>query len=156
MRPNKLLFKDVSAFLALGFGTGLYPHAPGTLGTLVALPIFYLTLLLPTNISYIFAVALFFIGIYVSNHTSQILKIKDPSCIVIDEIVAFLIILMFIEPNLKDIFIAFILFRLFDIWKPFPINLLDSKLKGGFGIMIDDIGAAIYTLIIYNVINYYV
>jgi len=148
LRPNKLLFKDVSAFLALGFGTGLYPHAPGTLGTLVALPIFYLT--------YIFAVALFFIGIYVSNHTSQILKIKDPSCIVIDEIVAFLIILMFIEPNLKDIFIAFILFRLFDIWKPFPINLLDSKLKGGFGIMIDDIGAAIYTLIIYNVINYYV
>ncbi len=100
MRPNKLLFKDVSAFLALGFGTGLYPHAPGTLGTLVALPIFYLTLLLPTNISYIFAVALFFIGIYVSNHTSQILKIKDPSCIVIDEIVAFLIILLFLTQHL--------------------------------------------------------
>ena len=148
MRPNKLLFKDVSAFLALGFGTGLYPHAPGTLGTLVALPIFYLTLLLPTNISYIFAVALFFIGIYVSNHTSQILKIKDPSCIVIDEIVAFLIILMFIEPNLKDIFIAFILFRLFDIWKPWPISWVDKNIKGGWGILFDDLLAGLFAGVI--------
>ncbi len=155
MNPKKLLFKDVSIFLALGFGTGLYKQAPGTLGTLVALPIFFLTTLLPENIDYIFAVTLFFIGMYVSDHTSHLLKIKDPSCIVIDEIVAYLIVLLFIEFNLPNILITFALFRLFDIWKPFPIDILDSKLKGGFGIMIDDIGAAIYTLIIFNSINYY-
>ena len=74
----------------------------------------------------------------------------------IDEIVAYLIVLLFIEFNLPNFLITFALFRLFDIWKPFPIDILDSKLKGGFGIMIDDIGAAIYTLIIFNSINYYV
>lgn len=156
MRPNKLLFKDVYVFLALGFGTGLYKNAPGTLGTLVALPIFFLTTLLPENVDYIFVVTLFFIGIYVSDHTSRLLNIKDPSSIVIDEIVAYLIVLLFTEFSIQNVLITFVLFRLFDIWKPFPINILDSKLKGGLGIMIDDIGATIYTLIIFNLINYYV
>jgi phosphatidylglycerophosphatase A len=87
---------------------------------------------------------------------------KDPSCIVIDEIVGFLLLLILVSYltgvgvsiTKIDFILAFILFRIFDIWKPFPIDLLEKKFKGGFGIMIDDIGAAIYAYIIFVLIHY--
>ncbi len=87
---------------------------------------------------------------------------KDPSCIVIDEVVGFLLLLILVghltEAGISitkiDFILAFILFRIFDIWKPFPIDLLEKKFKGGFGIMIDDIGASIYAYIIFIIIHY--
>ena len=163
MEPNKLLFKNLSAFLALGFGSGLSKKAPGTLGTLVALPFFFLLKFLPEHLIYLFIFTMFFIGVHVADKTSQALKINDPSCIVIDEIIGFLLLLILITYPLIgakifltkiDFILAFILFRIFDIWKPFPIYLLEKNYKGGFGIMIDDIGAAIYAFIIFSLINY--
>ncbi len=154
MKANKLLYKNLSAFLALGFGTGLSKKAPGTLGTLMAIPIFLISELLPGNINYLFVITLFFIGVYVSDQTSKLLKTKDPSCIVIDEIVAFVLLLMIINPTLLNYILAFILFRIFDIWKPFPINILEIKFKGGLGIMIDDIAAALFAFVIITMINY--
>ena len=76
------------------------------------------------------------------------MKIKDPSCIVIDEIVAFLALLIYLQPDAVELFYSFMLFRFFDILKPFPINILEKKFEGGFGIMIDDIAAAIYSAFI--------
>ena len=148
LEKNKLLFKNESTFIALGFGTGLVSFAPGTIGTLVAIPFFYFSQLLPQNYDYFFVVTLFFIGIYVSNKTCTIMKDKDPSCIVIDEIVAFLALLILLKPTLFHMLLCFILFRIFDILKPFPINVLEKKFDGGFGIMIDDIAAAFYSALI--------
>lgn len=148
LEKNKLLFKNESTFIALGFGAGLASFAPGTIGTLVAIPFFYFSQLLPQNYDYFFVVTLFFIGIYVSNKTCAIMKVKDPSCIVIDEIVAFLALLILLKPTLFHMLLCFILFRIFDILKPFPINVLEKKFDGGFGIMIDDIAAAFYSALI--------
>jgi phosphatidylglycerophosphatase A len=162
LKPNKLLFKNFSAFLALGFGTGLIKKAPGTFGTLAAIPFFLFLQLLSQPLIYLFIITMFFIGIYVADKTSQALAMKDPSCIVIDEVVGFLLLLILIghlpgtgiSITKIDFILAFILFRIFDIWKPFPIDLLEKKFKGGFGIMIDDIGAAIYAYIIFMLIYY--
>lgn len=156
MKKIKLLFKNESTFIALGFGSGLSNVAPGTFGTLVAIPLFYFSQLLPQYYDYFFVITLFFIGIYVSNKTCLIIKIKDPSCIVIDEIVAFLALLIYFKPDMIELFICFLLFRFFDIFKPFPINILEQKFDGGFGIMIDDIAAAIYSALIMIVLIQYV
>ena len=144
----------MSHFIALGFGSGLSKKAPGTLGTLVALPFFLL--INETNIIFqvLFVTVSFFIGLWASNITSESLKLKDPSCIVIDEVAVFLLLLILINPNLYQAIYAFILFRLFDIWKPYPISWLEEKYSGGFGIMIDDIGAALMAFIIYTITNY--
>ena len=162
LKPNELLFKNFSAFLALGFGTGLIRKAPGTFGTLAAIPFFLFLQFFSKPLIYLFIITIFFIGIYVADKTSQALAMKDPSCIVIDEIVGFLLLLILVAhiPGAEfsitkiDYILAFILFRIFDIWKPFPIDLLEKKFKGGFGIMIDDIGASIYAYIIFIIIHY--
>ena len=123
----------------------------------MAIPFFLLIQFLPEFLIILFIVTMFFIGIYVSDKTSQALGIQDPSCIVIDEIVGFLLLLALVQNQIKALpyfILAFILFRIFDIWKPYPINILEKKFKGGFGIMIDDIGAAIYAYIIFLFIYY--
>jgi len=162
LKPNKLIFKNFSAFLALGFGSGLIKKAPGTFGTLVAIPFFLLLQFLSPPLIYLFIITMFFIGIYVADKTSQALAMKDPSCIVIDEVVGFLLLLILvgylpgagISITKIDFILMFILFRIFDIWKPFPIDLLEKKFKGGFGIMIDDIGAAFYAYVMFLIIYY--
>tara|TARA_B100000787_G_scaffold128505_1_gene97448 strand:- start:465 stop:968 length:504 start_codon:yes stop_codon:yes gene_type:complete len=162
LKPNKLLFKNFSAFLALGFGSGLMKKAPGTFGTLMAIPFLFFFQFLSQPLIYLFIITMFFIGIYVADKTSQALAMKDPSCIVIDEVVGFLLLIILVgqlsEVGVSitkiDFLMAFILFRIFDIWKPFPIDLLEKKFKGGFGIMIDDIGAAIYAYITFILIHY--
>ena len=162
LKPNKLLFKNFSAFLALGFGSGLMKKAPGTFGTLMAIPFLFFFQFLSQPLIYLFIITMFFIGIYVADKTSRALAMQDPSCIVIDEVVGFLLLIILVgqlsEVGVSitkiDFLMAFILFRIFDIWKPFPIDLLEKKFKGGFGIMIDDIGAAIYAYITFILIHY--
>ena len=140
--------------LALGFGTGLHKKAPGTLGTLVSIPFFLIINKIDIFFQLLFVVVIFIIGIWSSNVTSKSLKQKDPSCIVIDEIAAFLLLLVLISPNFYQLIYLFILFRIFDIWKPYPISWLEEKYSGGFGIMIDDIAAALMALIIYLILDY--
>ena len=98
-----------------------------------------------------FVVTLFFLGFHASNIASKKLSIKDPSCIVIDEIVAMLLILILINTDLISFVLSFILFRFFDIKKPFPINWVDRQVGGGLGIMLDDIIAALPPIIIINI-----
>ena len=131
--------------LSLGFGSGLSPHAPGTMGTLVAVPL-YLMLSRLELIAYLIAIASgFILGIYVCNYTSKALGVHDHSGIVWDEIIGYWITMIAVPaPTWQWILTGFVLFRFFDIVKPWPVNLADKHIPGGFGIMIDDVLAGLY------------
>jgi len=131
--------------LSLGFGSGLSPHAPGTMGTLVAVPL-YLMLSRLELIAYLIAIACgFILGIYACHYTSKALGEHDHSGIVWDEIIGYWIAMIAVPaPTWQWILTGFVLFRFFDIVKPWPVNLADKHLPGGFGIMIDDVLAGLY------------
>ncbi len=134
-------------FIALGFGSGLAPRAPGTFGTLAALPLFVLMqfFLSPALIA-LLCLPAFAVGIWAAGRTCEDLGVHDHGAIVIDEIVAMWLVLVFAAPTLTGWLLAFALFRLFDIVKPWPINLLDARVHGGFGVMLDDLLAAGYAI----------
>lgn len=142
----KLLIAHPAHFLSLGFGSGLAQKAPGTFGTLVGMPIFWLISGYTLQTQLIVIACLFLIGIYCCAITGKALGVEDHGAIVWDEIVAIMLVLAFTPPPWFWWLIAFALFRLFDIWKPFPIRQFDAKLKGGFGVMFDDLLAAIYAI----------
>jgi len=130
-------------FLALGFGSGLVPKGPGTAGTVVAIPLYLLLQPLPLAGYVTLLVALFLIGIPVCEHTARRMGVHDHPAIVWDEIVGYLVSMTFAPPGWHWVAAGFVLFRLFDIAKPWPIRLLDRKIGGGFGIMVDDLLAGI-------------
>jgi phosphatidylglycerophosphatase A len=146
--PNlQFLLQHPAHFFGLGFGSGLTPKAPGTFGTLVGYPLFWLISVyaLPTQI--IIIAALFIIGVYFCDVTGKALGVSDHGSIVWDEIVAMMLVLAITPNQWQWWLVAFLLFRLFDIWKPYPIRQFDAKLKNGFGVMFDDLLAAIYAII---------
>jgi phosphatidylglycerophosphatase A len=148
-RPNlRFLFGHPYHFIALGFGVGLAPVAPGTFGTLLALPMFWLLAprLDPTG----FLIVLGFMyvgGIWVCGRTGRDLGVPDHKAMVWDEVVAFLFVLFFTPVAPMWQALAFLLFRLFDILKPGPIHYVEARFRGGFGVMVDDLLAAFFTLI---------
>ena len=147
MRPSwSFLFQHPAHFLAFGFGTGLSPKAPGTAGTLVAFPIFLLLLGLPWAWMWTVIALFLLIGPWICGRAGRALGVHDHGGIVWDEIAAFLLVLPFAPPSLFGYLLAFGLFRLFDIWKPFPIGWLDARVHGGLGVMLDDVLAAIYAV----------
>lgn len=143
----KLLISHPAHFFGLGFGAGLAKKAPGTFGTLVGLPLFWLIADFTLPVQLVIISALFVIGIYFCDKTGKALGISDHGGIVWDEIVAMMLVLTVTENQWQWWLAAFLLFRLFDIWKPAPIRQCDAKLKGGFGVMFDDLLAAIYAII---------
>ena len=146
--PNlKFLFKNPAHFLALGFGSGLAKKAPGTFGTLVGLPLFWLISGQSFSIQLAIITILFIVGIYFCDVAGKNLGVADHGSIVWDEIVAMMLVLALTPISVTFWLIAFLLFRLFDIWKPFPIRQFDAKLKNGFGVMFDDLLAAIYAIL---------
>lgn len=153
--PNlKFLLSHPSHFIALGFGSGLSPRAPGTVGTLVGFPLFWLLTFAPENAQFMMLGLLFLVGIPLCTQTGKALGVSDHGSIVWDEIVAMMLVLKFTPASPLWWIIAFVLFRLFDIWKPFPIRQCDAKLKGGFGVMFDDLLAAAYAIICLKLIAY--
>ena len=146
-RPDwNFLWAHPAHLLAFGFGAGLMPKAPGTWGTLVAFPFFAVTQAMGM-LAVIGAASLFFlIGIWASAVSGRALGVADHGGIVIDEIAAFLLVLAFTPHGWMWWLIAFLLFRVFDILKPWPISLADRTIKGGFGVMFDDLLAAIYAI----------
>ena len=151
---RKFLTQNIYHFIALGFGSGLFKKGPGTAGSFVAIPIFYLLINLPSLLQWLFVVTLFFVGLYSSNKVINLIDQKDPSFIVIDEIVAVLFLFILIPTNIKFLAFAFILFRFFDIFKPFPVSWAENHFKGALGIMIDDIVAALLSLLVIRLILY--
>jgi len=144
------LFRHPAHFIALGFGAGLAPVAPGSFGTLVALPIAAALWTYTGDIGFLVAIAaLFVLGVWAAAVTARDLGVPDHGAIVWDEVVAFLLVLFFVGSDDVRVAFAFLLFRLFDIVKPPPIRQLDATLKGGFGVMADDILAAGYTLLVF-------
>lgn len=144
--------KNPIHLLALGFGTGCAPMMPGTIGTLVGI-LFYLpmqTLSWPLYVGV--TVVLFSLGVWLCDVTARHLGVHDHGGIVWDEIVGFLITMTAVPPDWRFMLLGFALFRLFDIWKPWPISWLDRKLSGGLGIMSDDVLAGIYALIVLQII----
>ena len=134
--------------LSLGFGSGLSPRAPGTCGTLVAVPLYLLLAQLPLA-WYLLAVATAFAGgIFLCGYTSKALGVHDHGGIVWDEFVGYWITMTAIPASWPWILAGFVLFRLFDIVKPWPVKVADTQLTGGFGIMFDDVLAGLYALLV--------
>ncbi len=142
---RRFLLAHPAHFLALGFGAGLSPKAPGTVGTLVAFPIYWLLLESPFFWGWILLFVV--VGIWACEVTGRALGVQDHGGIVWDEVAAFLMVLPFAPASWLGYALAFAFFRLFDIWKPFPIGWLDARVKGGVGVMLDDVLAAVYSII---------
>lgn len=155
VRPSgKFLLSHPAHFLALGFGTGLAPVAPGTVGTLLGFPVYWmLTLWFGPSEILIATVLMFILGIWACQRTGNDMGIADHSSMVWDEVVAMLLILLVIPAGVYWWIAAFFLFRFFDVFKPQPIRYFDQTLKGGFGVMFDDIVAAFYTLLVLALIH---
>jgi phosphatidylglycerophosphatase A len=150
MKGNLILFymlKNPIHFLSLGFGSGLLPRAPGTFGTLAALPLYIILVQLTSEQVYLIATTTgLVLGFYFCEYTTRALGVQDHPAIVWDEIIGFLITMLFIVPDLTSVVLGFFLFRVFDIFKPWPISVIDSRVKGGIGVMLDDVIAAGFAL----------
>lgn len=136
------------------FGIGFIPFASGTFGSLAGLIIGYVLNLINYNLFFIIIPMLFILGVIASNTYQKQTGEKDSSVIVIDEVVGQLIAMMFVMDDFVLVFISFIIFRLFDIYKPWPASYADKKMTGGFGVMLDDVFAGIYTAIFIFLISY--
>ncbi|MBL0140636.1 MAG: phosphatidylglycerophosphatase A [Betaproteobacteria bacterium] len=153
-RPDaRFLVAHPAHFIALGFGAGLAPRAPGTFGTLAALALYWLLapILPPLAIAFL-AVPLFFVGVWACDVAGRNLGVEDHGAVVWDEIVAFLPLAALASASLWLQALAFVLFRLFDIWKPFPIRQFESRVKGGLGVMLDDLLAACYAYLAFALV----
>lgn len=154
---NKLLIlKNPIYFLAFGLGLGFAPFAPGTFGTLLGVLIYVLNHYF-THFNELAVIFIsFIIGVYICDKTAKALNHHDHPGIVWDEVVGYLITMINIKFSIVNLLIGFVLFRFFDILKPWPIKIADQKIPGGFGIMIDDVLAAIYANIVLQlIINYF-
>lgn len=146
-QPDRhFLLAHPAHFVALGFGAGLSPWAPGTAGTLLAFPLWWILLQLAPPIAWVVVVAAFCAGIWLCGRAGRALGVPDHGAIVWDEVVAMLGVLLFTPEGPLWAVAAFALFRLFDIWKPFPIAWFDRTVKGGLGVMLDDVLAAVYAI----------
>jgi phosphatidylglycerophosphatase A len=148
-RPDfRFLLAHPAHLIAFGFGSGLAPKAPGTVGTLLGLPLFWLVTAaapdLPKQLIVLFAA--FLLGVWACGKSGRALGVADDGGMVWDEIVAFALVLLFTPAGGLWIVLAFALFRLFDILKPWPIRVADRRLKNGFGVMFDDLLAALYAI----------
>lgn len=141
--------------LAFGFGSGLAPKAPGTFGTLVALPLYWF--IADWHWGFLLGVILLMslVGIYLCGETARAMHRHDHPGIVWDEIVGYLIAMIPLTKDWKALLLGFVLFRFFDIVKPWPIGIADKGVKGGLGIMLDDIIAGIMAALVGGVIWYY-
>lgn len=145
MKPSfRLLVSDPAHFIALGFGSGLVPVLPGTAGSLLGLLLFFAVRDLPWFVYLGLVAALFVVGGLAAHRSARLMAVEDPSCIVIDEIAGMLLALFLSPAGWTWPLVAFVLFRLFDILKPWPVGLADRRVQGGFGIMLDDLLAGGY------------
>ena len=155
--PPRLLFRHPAHFISLGFGSGLAPRMPGTVGTLLAWALFALfPPSAPLWLSLVILLALFILGVFAAGVTGRALGVADHGAIVWDEMVAMWLVLLFTPADLLWQAVAVALFRFFDILKPPPIRWADRHLRDGFGVMFDDLLAAGYSLLVLAVLLYFV
>ena len=139
-------------FIATGCYSGYLPKAPGTWGSLVGLLLFFLLHTLSLEIYLAVIAGIFVIGTFAAGEAEKIMDHQDPGLVVIDEIVGMLITMIAVPATPLAMVLGFLLFRIFDILKPFPVNFFDQRFHGGLGIMLDDVMAGIYSLIILQLV----
>jgi phosphatidylglycerophosphatase A len=135
-------------WLAYGFGSGLSPWAPGTMGTVAAIPLYLLLKPLPLSWYLLLLAVLTLVGIWACDKTADEMHAHDPSAIVWDEVVGFLLAMTAAPTGWLWILAGFVLFRFFDILKPWPIRELDQRVRGGLGVILDDLVAGAMTWVL--------
>ena len=139
----KINLKNPFHFLALGFGSGLSPKAPGTAGTMVAIPLYLLLSYCSPGTYFLLVTLMTVAGIFICDVVAKKVGIEDDPRIVWDEIVGYFLTMFLAPPGWMWVLLGFILFRCLDIVKPWPISVCDQKIKGGLGIMLDDVLAGL-------------
>jgi len=152
--PGFQELKNPVHFLAMGLGAGCVPQFPGTAGTLVGLLLYSILPHLSVFCYTAMLVVLFLPGIWLCGRTARHLGVHDHPAIVYDEIVGYLVTMTMAPPGWRWIVTGFLLFRLFDIWKPWPIRWLDRNVTGGLGVMLDDLVAGLFALVALQLIHY--
>lgn len=143
---KRVSLKNPVHFLSLGFGSGLIPLMPGTFGTLAGLPLVYLLSFTDFYTYLAVTIAVSLVGIWLCGKTAHDMQVHDHGSIVWDEIAGLLVTMLAVPVTALTLFLGFVLFRVFDIWKPWPISLFDKYIGGGLGIMLDDIIAGLFAL----------
>ena len=146
---------EAVVFLATGFYIGNIPFAPGTFGSILGLPLCFVLAGLKLPLAIIFTVLFIIVAVWIANGAEKVLKKNDPGCIVIDEIAGMAVTLVGLPFNLTTALIGFIIFRILDILKPFPIRSLDKRVSGGVGIVLDDVVAGIFANLLLRLIIVY-
>lgn len=134
--------------LATGFGSGLAPVSPGTFGTIAAIPFYLMFAYLPLWSFVLFTLLVCATGPYICGKAADDIGVHDHKAIVWDEFAGFFITMLLVPFSWMNVLVGFLLFRFFDIIKPWPISILDKKVHGGWGIMLDDIAAGVVSAII--------
>jgi phosphatidylglycerophosphatase A len=143
---NPRVFSNWRHCLAFGFGSGLARYAPGTFGTLAAIPLYLVLAQLPPWLYAVTVAAVFALGSFICDGVSRDLGVHDHGGIVFDEFVGYWITMFLLPVTWQWVLAGFVAFRVFDIWKPWPIRWCDEHVTGGFGIMFDDVVAGVAAL----------
>ena len=144
----RTVMTDPVNFLAFGFGTGLAPFAPGTFGSIPGLVLFWLTMDFGLYVQLGIAAGMTLVGIWICGESARRIGVHDHGGIVWDEIVGMYVTLLVAPVSVVGFVLAFVLFRIMDIVKPWPIRDLDHSIHGGLGIMLDDLVAALYAALL--------
>ena len=150
----RVILADPVHWLAFGFGSGLAPKAPGTFGTLAAIPLYLLLADLPSWAYLLVLLVSILAGIWICGESSRRLQVHDHSGIVWDEFAGYWLTMLAAPAGWGWIVLGFLLFRLFDIWKPWPIRRMDRTIHGGLGIMLDDVMAGLYAWVLMQALAY--
>ncbi len=142
------ILKNPTLFLAFGFGSGLSKFMPGTMGTIAAIPVYLLLMQTDNRLYLAFTLLSVVLGVFICGRAAEKLATPDFGGIVWDEIAGFLITMCWLPFSWQTMLAGFVLFRFFDILKPWPIKWLDRHVEGGFGIMLDDVVAGLFAAIV--------
>lgn len=148
----KAVWKNPFYFIAFGFGSGTIPIAPGTFGTLAAIPFYLLLRPLPLSLYVLFTIFFIAASSWLCERVSREIQSHDHPGMCIDEFVGFFVTMINAPHGWTWIILGFLLFRIFDIWKPGPIKWLDEKIHGGFGMILDDVVAGLFAMVIIQII----
>jgi len=138
-------------FLATGCYIGNISFAPGTFGSVLGLPLCYFLSKIDFSIAVLLTLIFILCAIWIANEAEKVFKSKDPGCIVIDEIAGIILTLFGLPFNIISVTAGFLVFRVLDIWKPFPIRLLENRFSGGIGIVLDDVVAGMLSNLIIRI-----
>ena len=152
----KKVWQDPLYFFAFGFGSGTFPYAPGTVGTLMSVPFFLF--MQPLSVPFYFLCVMLFIAasIFACEKVSREIQVQDHQGMCIDEFAGFFVTMINAPQGLSWLVVGFLLFRFFDIVKPWPIRLMDEKIHGGFGMVLDDVMAGFYSFLIIQLLAYFI